>query len=163
MNGDNSGLGTMDQNGENCRKEMEDRYQDQGESASRSPEYLAEDYVLSTDKRHRDTSQSRSRSRHEQSTLKKKRVQIQQNNQMEYDEEEDQEYGQEQEQMESTGMNGMGMEQEYDQEEESPDGGEGEEYGEESAQRSNAHPYPKQNPNGGLEQRLEQIKNNIKS
>jgi len=74
MNGDNSGLGTMDQNGENCRKEMEDRYQDQ--SADRSPEYLAEDYVLSTEKRHRDTSQSRSRSRHEQSTLKKKKVQI---------------------------------------------------------------------------------------
>jgi len=54
------------------------------------------------------------------------------------------------------------MDGEYYQEEESPDGGEGEdEYGEES----NANPYPKQNPqpDGGLEQRLEQIKNNIKS
>ena len=75
MNGETSGMGTMEQNGENCRKEMEDRYQDQ--SAERSPEYLAEDYVLSTEKRPRDTSQSRSKSGHEQSTLKKKKVQIQ--------------------------------------------------------------------------------------
>ena len=52
--------------------------------------------------------------------------------------------------MESMDGKGMGMEQEYDQEEMSPDNGE-DEYGEESAQRSNAHPYPKQNPNGGLE------------
>lgn len=79
---------------------------------------------------------------------------------MEYDEEDD--YGQEQ--MESTGMNGQGMgeamDDEYDQEEESPDGEGEDEYGEES----NANPYPKQNPpNGGLEERLEQIKNNIKS
>ena len=47
--------------------------------------------------------------------------------------------------------------QEYDDEGASP--GEGEEEYNESLQQSNAHPYPKQ---GGLEQRLEQIKNNIK-
>jgi len=77
----------------------------------------------------------------------------------------EEDYDQEQDQMESMdgknmGMSGEEMEEmegEYDQEEESPNGGEGEEeeYGEESMQRSNANPYPKQNPNGGLEQRLE--------
>ena len=71
------------------------------------------------------------------------------------------------------GMNenemGEQMMGEYDdQEGESPDGedmmmGEEDDYGEESAKQSNANPYPKQNPNAGLEQRLEQIKNNIKT
>lgn len=59
----------------NCRKDMEDRYQDQDQ-------YLAEDYVLSTEKRPRGT-ESRSasksrRSRGEPSTLRKKKVTVKQ-------------------------------------------------------------------------------------
>lgn len=67
------------------------------------------------------------------------------------------------EEMEEVGEGEYGYQ---DQEGESPEGdemGEEEEYGEESIHQSNANPYPKQNPNAGLEQRLEQIKNNIKT
>lgn len=60
----------------NCRRDMEDRYQDQ------SPDkYLAEDYILSTEKRPRGT-ESRSaksgKSRGEPSTLRKKKVTVKQ-------------------------------------------------------------------------------------
>ena len=62
----------------NCRRDMEDRYQDQ------SPDkYLAEDYILSTEKRPRGTdsrSVSKSgKSRGEPSTLRKKKVSVKQN------------------------------------------------------------------------------------
>ena len=132
-------------------------------------EYPQEDYMLSTEKRDRspsqyqDMSQSRSmdrpsyQDRGEPSTLKKKKTvaihEMEMNNDMNSSPEMEEDYGEED----------MGQTEQMEEEEE--DMGE-EEYGSTFEKQQNAHPYPKQVParhNEGIEDRLEQIKNNIKN